>query len=1083
MNKSKSPTMPYKGLMPYSDSKEDARFFFGREQKKQIIVANLIASRLTLLYGPSGVGKSSVIRAGAAFHLRQQAREVIDQGRVPKFIVVVFDSWRDKDPLASLVKSLQDALEASLPAGFLTTQLSPKNLLEGIAGLTVSGNADKSKPAVDLLVILDQFEEYFLYHGNEDGDGTFAVEFPRLVNNSRLGINFLISMRDDSTTKLDRFKGRIPNLFANRLSIEHLDTAAAREAIVRPRKEYNSLQVGNRHEGIDPEEVEKVLAQDGGQIGIESRLVEEILKEVKTGQLSLGQAGGGSIKGSETDSEDDIPIETPFLQLVLTRLWEEEVPKGSKLLRLATLERLGGAESIVKSHLDKVMNKLTRSEQDTAALIFYQLVTPSGSKIAHSVDDLSFFSKLPRQQISETLGKIADTSDRILRSVPVPALERDQSPEPRYEIFHDVLGSAVLDWRSRHEQKQKQKRIATEAKKQRDDELALAKVQAAEQERQLKVALEQAEQSRQRAEEQRQLAEALELKAKAEQQKLETEQKRVYEHLKSAKRLRWLVAALLLLTVVSFGVTAYALKKRSAANTFAEESKSQRILAETYRQDGLQARHDAEEYRQKGEAAQTAADGEREKNKKLSADAKIREDKANKAVLAAQIALGNLNREKMLTKQQSEMRAKTDEAQRAERHGDKIGAIYRYESLLSDLTNLKDEHGQANTHYSIGYIYKLMSEADEEEESLNPFDVQESKEDRQKRYRVQSQSHLTTAAGIYEKLKAKPEAADMLSTIAGLYETEDPPRAIEYYKKALPLYSGNDLSGEIFTVKKLAEMISSNDDSDKPLTETQGDEAIRYYRQLIPLYSRLKERSFFDEGQAQAQAKLVDTYELISVIELNLNRKADALRNLKEAAKIVSVEKDPSGTPTLLRRIAGIHAALGQKTEALDYYLQAFKLTRDLPFVDPLTQRPLNLRRIRATTAITIGNLYSQLAQNDKALEYYEQARELAAPPYFGVREGAPITDLSKRQYQKVEADALSLIAMLKLEARDEAQAIDAYSKGLALYVAIKNDPDQIKVLRALEKIYEAKQDTQRAASFFQRAQELETKKGSEPPP
>ena len=31
----------------------------------------------------------------------------------------------------------------------------------------------------DLLVILDQFEEYFLYHSRRTGDGTFAVEFPR----------------------------------------------------------------------------------------------------------------------------------------------------------------------------------------------------------------------------------------------------------------------------------------------------------------------------------------------------------------------------------------------------------------------------------------------------------------------------------------------------------------------------------------------------------------------------------------------------------------------------------------------------------------------------------------------------------------------------------------------------------------------------------------------------------------------------------------------------------------------------------------------------------------------------------------
>ncbi len=33
-----------------------------------------------------------------------------------------------------------------------------------------------------LLVVLDQFEEYFLYHSDEDGDGSFARELPRIIN-------------------------------------------------------------------------------------------------------------------------------------------------------------------------------------------------------------------------------------------------------------------------------------------------------------------------------------------------------------------------------------------------------------------------------------------------------------------------------------------------------------------------------------------------------------------------------------------------------------------------------------------------------------------------------------------------------------------------------------------------------------------------------------------------------------------------------------------------------------------------------------------------------------------------------------
>ena len=61
-------TRPYKGLEYYAEA--DAPFFFGREGEEEIVVANLLAARLTLLYGPSGVGKSSLLRAGVARRLR-----------------------------------------------------------------------------------------------------------------------------------------------------------------------------------------------------------------------------------------------------------------------------------------------------------------------------------------------------------------------------------------------------------------------------------------------------------------------------------------------------------------------------------------------------------------------------------------------------------------------------------------------------------------------------------------------------------------------------------------------------------------------------------------------------------------------------------------------------------------------------------------------------------------------------------------------------------------------------------------------------------------------------------------------------
>jgi hypothetical protein len=54
------PATPYVGLVPYGE--DDAAFFFGRVKEQRVIAGNLRASRLTVVYGPSGVGKTSLLQ-------------------------------------------------------------------------------------------------------------------------------------------------------------------------------------------------------------------------------------------------------------------------------------------------------------------------------------------------------------------------------------------------------------------------------------------------------------------------------------------------------------------------------------------------------------------------------------------------------------------------------------------------------------------------------------------------------------------------------------------------------------------------------------------------------------------------------------------------------------------------------------------------------------------------------------------------------------------------------------------------------------------------------------------------------------
>jgi len=246
------PTCPYKGLMPYTE--EDALFFFGREGECEIITANLRAARLTLLYGMSGVGKSSVLQAGVTHTLLEQAQQRLDDFQFPGFAPVVFRDWQS-DPLEGLSRQIEQTILSLFERFDLEPVLATSNLADLLKAWT---ERTKGK----LLIILDQFEEYFLYHPHEEGEGAFAYEFPLAVNRPDLKVNFLISIREDQLSRLDRFKGRIPSLFDNYLRIDYLNREEAEKAIREPLAQFNHLlPKGQNYLEIEDALVQAVLEQ------------------------------------------------------------------------------------------------------------------------------------------------------------------------------------------------------------------------------------------------------------------------------------------------------------------------------------------------------------------------------------------------------------------------------------------------------------------------------------------------------------------------------------------------------------------------------------------------------------------------------------------------------------------------------------------------------------------------------------------------------------------------------------------------------------------------------------------------------
>ncbi|MEM7539448.1 MAG: hypothetical protein AAF639_45245 [Chloroflexota bacterium] len=447
---------PYIGLEPYTEEK--AAYFFGRDRETALIADNLEVRRLTLLYGPSGVGKSSILRAGVMAQFLERADAQRQYGGTPgspiypEYIPIYFNRWQ-QDPLLGLSQTISNTgilpVSATDTATNTATGRMPALLSQLQQVITTTDS--------DLLLILDQFEEYFQYRAQYTDPpadmADFGTQLIQLINHRSLRVNILISLREDALAKLDHFKGHIPTLLDNRMSISHLTRKAGEAAITEPNKQHST------NYAIEPSLVTTILDQVG-----------RLDQETET---------------TATPLRDE--IQAPYLQLVLTRLWDEEAKQGAEQLRQSTLDALGGSSNIVDNYLNELLDTLSDAERQLALRFFDRLVTPSGTKIALTMDELVFYATEPEQDAPQT-GVTALVKRlqnwRLLNGVRTP-----KGDDIQYEIFHDVLGKSLLDWQERQQEKERlaeeERRFAQEeqARKEAEERATLAQALAATEKR------------------------------------------------------------------------------------------------------------------------------------------------------------------------------------------------------------------------------------------------------------------------------------------------------------------------------------------------------------------------------------------------------------------------------------------------------------------------------------------------------------------------------------------------------------------------------------------------------------------------
>jgi WD40 repeat protein len=199
---------PFKFLDSYV--KEDRDIFFGREREIEELYHRVFESKIMLVYGVSGTGKSSLIHCGLA------------------------NKFQETDWLPLVIRrggNILDNLALAVKAASLTPQTgeihTPLHFKKAVRSLYL----DHYKP---VFFIFDQFEELFIF-GNKEEKRTFIQTIKTIVD-SEIQCRFIFVMREEYMASFTEFERFIPSIFQNRVRIEKMSHINALEAIKGPCK-------------------------------------------------------------------------------------------------------------------------------------------------------------------------------------------------------------------------------------------------------------------------------------------------------------------------------------------------------------------------------------------------------------------------------------------------------------------------------------------------------------------------------------------------------------------------------------------------------------------------------------------------------------------------------------------------------------------------------------------------------------------------------------------------------------------------------------------------------------------------------
>ncbi len=249
---------PWPGLAPYDEA--STRFFHGREDEADELLRLIRLAPLTILYGASGLGKSSLLLAGVFPRLRAERF-------LPVHMRLDFSESAKHPPLEQAARRLEE--ELALAGVEFPSRASDEDLWRYLHRTDFEVWSRDNFPIVPVLVF-DQFEELFSHGGRHEHIRAIVDSLADLLENRipadlssdetspelrrRLDLRtqryrVLLSFREDFLPEIDGWKDKVPSLLEHRLRLLPMSREKAIEAVERAGREV--LEAGIAQKIVD----------------------------------------------------------------------------------------------------------------------------------------------------------------------------------------------------------------------------------------------------------------------------------------------------------------------------------------------------------------------------------------------------------------------------------------------------------------------------------------------------------------------------------------------------------------------------------------------------------------------------------------------------------------------------------------------------------------------------------------------------------------------------------------------------------------------------------------------------------------